>query len=131
MASLVRHGSQRMSANVTPDLLGRFVTTMLPFGDLASLDGHELGVANLTSVMRVYRSTVFGNTLAPASSVKVGVRGGLHADVAVARAAGLHTSRIDGSALAYNQPDPKLPDLVVCRPELAAAVLAVTTPNVE
>lgn len=48
------------------------------------------------------------------------------APVAVARAAGLHTSRIDGSALVYNQPDPKLPDLVVCRPELAAAVLAVT-----
>ena len=47
------------------------------------------------------------------------------APVAVARAAGLHTSRIDGSALLYNQPDPKLPDLVVCRPELAAAVLAV------
>jgi 3'(2'), 5'-bisphosphate nucleotidase len=48
------------------------------------------------------------------------------APVAVARAAGLHTSRIDGSALAYNQPDPKLPDLVVCRPELVEAVLAVT-----
>lgn len=48
------------------------------------------------------------------------------APVAVARAAGLHTSRIDGSALAYNRSDPKLPDLVVCRPELAEAVLAVT-----
>jgi 3'(2'), 5'-bisphosphate nucleotidase len=48
------------------------------------------------------------------------------APVAVARAAGLHTSRIDGSVLAYNQPDPKLPDLVVCRPEFAEAVLAVT-----
>lgn len=48
------------------------------------------------------------------------------APVAVARAAGLHTSRIDGSGLAYNQPDPKLPDLLVCRPELAEAVLAVT-----
>jgi 3'(2'), 5'-bisphosphate nucleotidase len=48
------------------------------------------------------------------------------APVAVARAAGLHTSRIDGSALAYNRPDPRLPDLVVCRPELARAVLAVT-----
>ena len=46
--------------------------------------------------------------------------------VAVARSAGLHTSRIDGSALAYNRPDPKLPDLLVCRPELAQAVLAVT-----
>ncbi|SON62175.1 3'-phosphoadenosine 5'-phosphate phosphatase [Mycobacterium simulans] len=49
------------------------------------------------------------------------------APVAVARAAGLHASRIDGSALAYNQPDPKLPDLVVCRPEFAEAVLAVTS----
>ncbi|MDO3638422.1 3'(2'),5'-bisphosphate nucleotidase CysQ [Mycolicibacterium arseniciresistens] len=49
------------------------------------------------------------------------------APVAVARAAGLHTSRIDGSPLRYNAADPKLPDLVVCRPELAAAVLAVTT----
>lgn len=46
------------------------------------------------------------------------------APVAVARAAGLHTSRIDGSPLAYNQPDPLLPDLVVCRPEYAQAVLA-------
>jgi 3'(2'), 5'-bisphosphate nucleotidase len=48
------------------------------------------------------------------------------APVAVARAAGLHTSRIDGSPLRYNQADVLLPDLVVCRPELAEAVLAVT-----
>ena len=48
------------------------------------------------------------------------------APVAVARAAGLHTSRIDGSPLQYNRPDPLLPDLVVCRPEYAEAVLAVT-----
>jgi 3'(2'), 5'-bisphosphate nucleotidase len=48
------------------------------------------------------------------------------APVAVARSAGLHTSRIDGSELVYNQPDPKLPDVLVCRPELAQAVLAVT-----
>jgi 3'(2'), 5'-bisphosphate nucleotidase len=48
------------------------------------------------------------------------------APVAVARAAGLHTSRIDGSPLVYNREDPKLPDLVVCRPELAERVLAVT-----
>ena len=48
------------------------------------------------------------------------------APVAVARAAGLHTSRLDGSPLEYNRPDPKLPDLVVCRPELAEAVLKVT-----
>ncbi|WP_019970811.1 3'(2'),5'-bisphosphate nucleotidase CysQ [Mycobacterium sp. 141] len=48
------------------------------------------------------------------------------APVAVARAAGLHTSRIDGSPLVYNSADPKLPDLLVCRPELAERVLAVT-----
>jgi 3'(2'), 5'-bisphosphate nucleotidase len=48
------------------------------------------------------------------------------APVAVARAAGLHTSRVDGSPLAYNRADPLLPDLVVCRPEYAAAVLAIT-----
>jgi 3'(2'), 5'-bisphosphate nucleotidase len=46
------------------------------------------------------------------------------APVVVARAAGLHTSRIDGSPLQYNQPDPVLPDLLVCRPEYADAVLA-------
>lgn len=39
------------------------------------------------------------------------------APVGVARAAGLHTSRIDGSALRYNQPDVLLPDLLICRPE--------------
>jgi len=46
------------------------------------------------------------------------------APVAVARAAGLHTSRIDGSELRYNQPDLLLPDLVVCRPQYAPEVLA-------
>jgi 3'(2'), 5'-bisphosphate nucleotidase len=45
------------------------------------------------------------------------------APVAVARAAGLHTSRIDGSPLRYNNPDPYLPDLLVCRPELAGRVI--------
>jgi 3'(2'), 5'-bisphosphate nucleotidase len=46
------------------------------------------------------------------------------APVAVARAAGLHTSRLDGTPLQYNQPDPWLPDLLVCRPELAEKLLA-------
>lgn len=48
------------------------------------------------------------------------------APVAVARAAGLHCSRIDGSPLVYNRADPLLPDLLVCRQEFATAVLAVT-----
>ena len=46
------------------------------------------------------------------------------APIAVARATGLHASRIDGSELVYNQPDPYLPDLLVCHPRLAAAALA-------
>ena len=46
------------------------------------------------------------------------------APVAVAASAGLHVSRLDGSPLEYNQRDPWLPDLIVCRPELAADVLA-------
>ena len=46
------------------------------------------------------------------------------APVAVARAAGLFCSRIDGSPLVYNQRDTLLPDLVICRPELAESVLA-------
>ena len=50
------------------------------------------------------------------------------APVAVARAAGLHCSRLDGTPLRYNNPDPYLPDVLVCRPELASAVLdAVAT----
>jgi 3'(2'), 5'-bisphosphate nucleotidase len=45
------------------------------------------------------------------------------APVAVAVAAGLHASRLDGSPLRYNQPDPWLPDLVICRSELAGTLV--------
>ncbi|PTQ13361.1 3'(2'),5'-bisphosphate nucleotidase CysQ [Sphingomonas oleivorans] len=45
------------------------------------------------------------------------------APVAVARAAGLHVSRIDGSPLVYNREDPYLPDLLICRKEHARRVL--------
>lgn len=46
------------------------------------------------------------------------------APVAVARACGLHCSRLDGTPLAYNRHDPWLPDLLVCRADLAEAVIA-------
>jgi 3'(2'), 5'-bisphosphate nucleotidase len=46
------------------------------------------------------------------------------APVAVARAAGLFTSRVDGTPLQYNQEDVYLPDLIVCRPELAEQIVA-------
>jgi 3'(2'), 5'-bisphosphate nucleotidase len=49
------------------------------------------------------------------------------APVGVAAAAGLHVSRLDGSPLQYNRPDPWLPDLLICRPELADAILALTS----
>jgi 3'(2'), 5'-bisphosphate nucleotidase len=47
------------------------------------------------------------------------------APVAVALAAGAHASRLDGSALVYDRPDPWLPDLLICRPELADDILAL------
>ena len=45
------------------------------------------------------------------------------APVAVAQAAGLHVSRVDGSAIRYNAADTYLPDLLICRMELAGEVL--------
>lgn len=45
------------------------------------------------------------------------------APAAVVLAAGFHASRLDGSALRYNQPDPYLPDILVCRPELSELAL--------
>jgi 3'(2'), 5'-bisphosphate nucleotidase len=46
------------------------------------------------------------------------------APVAVAAAAGLHVSRLDGSPLRYNRADPYLPDLLMARPDCAAEILA-------
>ncbi len=45
------------------------------------------------------------------------------APVAVAQAAGLHASRLDGSKLAYNQADPSLPDILICPVGLAPMLL--------
>ena len=44
------------------------------------------------------------------------------APVAVAEAAGLHVSRVDGSPMRYNNADPYLPDLLICRKELAGTI---------
>jgi 3'(2'), 5'-bisphosphate nucleotidase len=46
------------------------------------------------------------------------------APAAVALAHGLHVSRVDGSPLVYNQADTYMPDLLICRKEHAARVLA-------
>ena len=45
------------------------------------------------------------------------------APVGVALAAGLHASRVDGSPLAYNEAHPYLPDLLICRADLAGDIL--------
>ena len=45
------------------------------------------------------------------------------APVGVARAAGLHTCRLDGSPMLYNRPDPYLPDLLICRADLGRVLL--------
>lgn len=47
------------------------------------------------------------------------------APVAVAVAAGFHCSRIDGSPLTYNRANPYLPDLLICRPDMAETVLSL------
>jgi 3'(2'), 5'-bisphosphate nucleotidase len=47
------------------------------------------------------------------------------APVAVATAAGLHCSRLDGSPMVYNNPDPYLPDLIICRPEFGQRCLEI------
>ncbi|MGD1825853.1 3'-Phosphoadenosine 5'-phosphosulfate (PAPS) 3'-phosphatase [Chromobacterium violaceum] len=49
------------------------------------------------------------------------------APVGVALAAGLYASRINGSPCAFNQADVKMPDLLICRPELAETLLAAIT----
>lgn len=47
------------------------------------------------------------------------------APVAVALAAGLHASRIDGTPLVYNKAETSLPDLLICHRERAATVLGL------
>lgn len=46
------------------------------------------------------------------------------APAGVAKHAGLHVSRVDGSEMVFNEPEPKLPDQLICRPELADRLLA-------
>ena len=45
------------------------------------------------------------------------------APVAVAQAAGLYAARLDGAPMAYNNANPYLPDLLICRKELAGQVM--------
>jgi 3'(2'), 5'-bisphosphate nucleotidase len=51
------------------------------------------------------------------------------APAAVALAAGLHVSRIDGSPMVFNARDPWLPDLLICRSEFAEPALEALRNN--
>lgn len=46
------------------------------------------------------------------------------APVAVAHAAGLHAARLDGTAMRYNNADPYLPDLLICRQAVVEQVMS-------
>jgi 3'(2'), 5'-bisphosphate nucleotidase len=93
------------------------------------------GITDLVAARLGAEVVTMGSAGAKAMSVLVGdtdiyLHGGGQyewdsaAPAVVCRAAGLHVSRTDGSRLVYNQADPWMPDLLVCRPELASATLA-------
>lgn len=66
-----------------------------------------------------------GLTMSPAAPpAQPAARSGRDSAAPVAVAAGRHTSRFDGAPLRYNQPNPYLPDLLVCPDDLANIVLA-------
>lgn len=50
------------------------------------------------------------------------------APAGVIQAAGMHATRLDGSPLRYNRPDPYLPDLLMCRAEVADLLLEAMWP---
>lgn len=52
------------------------------------------------------------------------------AAVGVARQRDFHASRIDGSPLVYNEADAELPDILVCREEIADEVLAAIAEHI-
>ncbi|MBV7257300.1 3'(2'),5'-bisphosphate nucleotidase CysQ [Pacificimonas sp. WHA3] len=49
------------------------------------------------------------------------------APVAVAQAAGLHCSRLDGAALRYNRADVVVPDILICHPARARQIIALAS----
>jgi 3'(2'), 5'-bisphosphate nucleotidase len=48
------------------------------------------------------------------------------APVGMAVAAGLHASHLDGRPIVFNAPDPWIPDLLICVPELAQPIIDIT-----
>ncbi len=121
-----------------------FPPTYPPLSTAAAEGGHLRFVASRTRPPALLRSVAeeLGAELVPMGSAGAKIAAVISGDVdayvhaggqfewdsaapvGVAFATGLHASRIDGSPLEYNRADPRLPDLVVCRKDLAAALLA-------
>jgi 3'(2'), 5'-bisphosphate nucleotidase len=141
--ALVMDGVPIAAAVALPALGRTFATRPAP--EVQPLEGRKPRV--VTSRFRTPQAAVIAAQVLGADVIRLGSAGAKtmavvmgHADVyahhggmyewdsaapaAVACSAGLHASRIDGSPLIYNNPDPWLPDLLVCRREMAEPILS-------
>ena len=111
------------------NLVGRHGQTALPVAKHAARESSHGGVKVLyISPLKALGVDVEQNLRAPLAGIsRVAQRLGVpepEISVGVALAAGLHCSRLDGSPITFNNEDTYIPDLLVCRPELADDILA-------
>ena len=138
--ALVEHGTPIVAAVGLPDLGVVFASD-----DVKAVSGplsrkivishnQPPEVAKFVADKMNFETTLMGSAGAKAMHVLLGDAdayihaGGQYewdsaAPVGVCTAAGLHCSRLDGSSLNYNNKDTYLPDLLICRPELAEEIL--------
>lgn len=121
-AGLVLRSDQPVALPAAPDALRMVVSRTRPAAEAVAVAEH-LGAELIP----------MGSAGAKAMAVALGQAdiylhtGGQYewdscAPAAVAQAYGLHVSRVDGSPLTYNQADPYMPDLLICRPAHAPLV---------
>lgn len=138
-------GGEPVAGSVALPAQGRVFTTTSSFPDAAADSGPLRMVASRSRAPEIVTEVAgaldaeliyMGSAGAKAMTVVSGAAdiylhaGGQYewdsaAPVAVAMAAGLHCSRIDGSPLVYNQADPYMPDLLICKRSVAPMVLAL------
>jgi 3'(2'), 5'-bisphosphate nucleotidase len=138
-------GGEPVAGSVALPAQGRVFTTTSSFPDAAADSGPLRMVASRSRAPEIVTEVAgaldaeliyMGSAGAKAMTVVSGAAdiylhaGGQYewdsaAPVAVAIAAGLHCSRIDGSPLVYNQADPYMPDLLICKRSVAPRVLAL------
>jgi 3'(2'), 5'-bisphosphate nucleotidase len=129
-----------LGAVAQPDIGQTYVSSNVKLGDISGplkiVVSRTRPPAEAERAAKVLDAELVGMGSAGAKAMAV-VRGEVHAyvhsggqyewdscaPVAVAEAAGLFCSRLDGSPLIYNQADVYLPDLVICRKEISEALL--------